>query len=264
MQSRQRNHQKRFLDSAQALIDGDHEPLAEVLSEETPKGSLGAEKEAIREIAKIFWRDLPVHTSPAHSQSNSDKALLGGEAALDTIQALRIRAISRKLPDGKVLTPLAGIARVQAGLIVAEQFEDKVKDNIAEFSQIPQCMRITHSWHAIGKDGKTLCGQSEDAKQANSETRSFLNAGSIHCQDCKQGLIDKKPLATMTAAELEAEIDDIGLRPMTASAISWGMPRPAMTAKETVDSGLDYCDKRLCERMDLFLMSPPRAFMAKP
>lgn len=257
MQARQRRHVQALIDASQSLIDGDHKPLMAIMQEDTPKGTIGAEKKALRQMAKMIGQGLPRRSYSL--MSSDDEPLPGGEEALDTIQALRCRALARSMPDGAVNDPLFAAASAQAQLIIKQQLVEKVKDNLDQMVPMPKSIMVGYYWHAMSPDGDSLCG-AESETPARNDPASPLNAGQIHCEECESLIAQKTPQMMMNKEEVEKEIEDVGITAIGTGALSWRQPTASMTAKETIKLGLSNVDEQVVDHLADFGIKAPAAF----
>jgi hypothetical protein len=188
------SHKKAYINKFKQAIDqiiaGDNSLLNKILSEETPKGMIGAEKLLLREVApKLVDHFYSPYSYPATKFHGT--GTLASYEDINTLQMLRIRMHDRQIPD-KVINPLADLVANQVYKHSEDQAIEKLISCADEIGDVPATIHCEdYRTHALNETGGVLCGTSVAASPSSWRpliNNSALGVLSIGCPDCDKAL----------------------------------------------------------------------------
>lgn len=256
MQSRQRGHARNIAAAGDDLLNGNPQPLIALMEESPPKGSMGAEKQALKELTAAILASGAIRGQ--HMVKADSEPIPGGEETIDALQKLRQRCEERKSPKRAVTEPLRSLVGAQAYIHLYKEGIDELKKNADDIGPLPQTCRAESGWsnHLLGADGRTVCGETVNDKE---EKDSILTCRSLYCRDCHEKRDEGVAVAEVSPEDWVKEIEEKDAA-MLRYPYMWREPSLEPSGKELLEDGRKRLLANLADVLQEYNIKTPKSW----
>lgn len=256
MQSRQRGHSRNIADAGDALLNGNPQPLIALMEEAPPKGSMGAEKQALKDLTAAILASGAIRGQ--HLVKSDSEPIPGGEEVIEALQMIRRRADERKCPKKAVTEPLRTLTGTQAYIHLYKHGIEELKNHAEEIGPLPRTCKAESGWsnHLLGADGKTVCGQAVDEQD---DRLSILSCRSLYCRECHDNRNEGAVVSEVSPEDWTKEIEEKEVA-MLRYPYMWREPDIDISGEDLLESGREKIMANLAESLQEYGVKTPRSW----